>query len=182
MSSELHRLTGTELRVTNAYHPQANGLVERNNRTIQSSLLKVLNQKPEDWPDVLPGVLFAYNTSRHKSTRYTPFFLLYGRDAVLRIQVSNQSIEEELSENIIDSTDTADVQARMDDMIKIRQHIFLATKNNIDSAQARQQRNYRTKHLNKTTFSIGDNVLFWDSRRSSTKGDKDSDPWKCLAE
>ena len=109
VSSELHRLTGTELRVTSAYHPQANGLVERNNRTIQSSLLKVLNQKPEDWPDVLPGVLFAYNTSRHNSTRYTPLFLLYGRDAVLRIQVSNQSIEEELSENTIDSTDTADV-------------------------------------------------------------------------
>ena len=91
VSSELHRPTGTEQRVTSAYHPQANGLVERNNRTIQNSLLKVLNQKPEGWPDALPGVLFAYNTSRHKSTRYTPFFLLYGRDAVLPVQVSNQS-------------------------------------------------------------------------------------------
>ena len=92
VSSELHRLTGREQRVTSAYHPQANGLVERNNRTIENSLLKVLNQKPEDWPDALPGVLFAYNTSRHKSTRYTPFFLLYGRDAVLSVQVSNQSL------------------------------------------------------------------------------------------
>ena len=159
VSSELHRLIGTEQIVTSAYHPQANGLVERNNRTIQNSLLKVLNQKPEDWPDALPGVLFAYNTSRHKSTRYTPFFLLYGRDAVLSVQVSNQSIEEEVSENTIDSTDTAAVQARVDDMIKIRQHIFPAAKNNIDSAQVRQQRNYRTRHLNKTTFSIRDNVL-----------------------
>ena len=84
-------------------------------------ILLTLNQKPEDWPDALPGVLFAYNTSRHKSSRYTPFFLLYGRNAVLPVQVSNQSIEEEVSENTIHSTDTAAVQARMDDMIKISQ-------------------------------------------------------------
>ena len=31
ISTELHRLTGTEKRVTSAYHPQANGLVERQN-------------------------------------------------------------------------------------------------------------------------------------------------------
>ena len=66
----------------------------------------------------------------------------------------------------------------MDDMIKIRQDIFPAAKNNIDSAQARQQRDYRTRHVNKTTFSIGDNVLVWDTRRSLRKGGKDSDPWK----
>ena len=177
VNSELHRLTGTEQRVTSAYHPQANGLVERNNRTIQNSLLKVLNQKPEDWPDALPGVLFAYNTSRHKSTRYTPFFLLYGHDAVLPVQVSNQSIEE-VSENTIDSIDTATVQARVDDMIKTRQDIFPAAKNNTDSTQARRQRDYRTRHLNKATFSIGNNVLVWDSGRSSRKGGKDLDPWK----
>ena len=97
---------------------------------------------------------------------------------MLPVQVSNQSIEEDLSENTIDSTDTAAVQARVDDMIKIRQHIFPAAKNNIDSAQAREQRNYRTRHLNKATFSIRDNVLVWDSRRSSRKCGKDSDPWK----
>ena len=75
-------------------------------------ILLTLNQKPEDWPDALLGVLFAYNTSRHKSTIYTPFFLLYGCDAVLPVQVSNQSIEE-VSENTIDSTYTAAVQDRM---------------------------------------------------------------------
>ena len=97
---------------------------------------------------------------------------------MLPVQVSNQSIEEEVSENTIDSTDTAAVQARMDDMIKIRQDIFPAAKNNIDWAQARQERDYRTRHVNKATFSIEENVLVWDSRRSSRKGSKDSDPWK----
>ena len=41
VNAELHRLTGVEQRVTSAYHPQANGLVERQNRTIKNTLVKV---------------------------------------------------------------------------------------------------------------------------------------------
>ena len=48
--SELFKLTGTQQRVTTAYHPQANGLVERQNRTIKNCLLKVLQDNVEKWP------------------------------------------------------------------------------------------------------------------------------------
>ncbi|KZR97530.1 Uncharacterized protein APZ42_007540 [Daphnia magna] len=39
----------------------------------------------KDWDDSLPFVTFAYNTSRHESTGRTPFYLVYGREAVLPI-------------------------------------------------------------------------------------------------
>ena len=87
---------------------------------------------------------------------------------MLSVQVNNQSIEEEVSENTIDSTDTAAVQARMDDMIKIRQHIFPAAKNNIDPAQARQQRNYRTRHLKKRLSALG--TTFWSGTVGGPQG------------
>jgi len=41
ISDELFKLTGTIHKVTSPYHPQANGLVERFNRTIKNYLLKV---------------------------------------------------------------------------------------------------------------------------------------------
>ena len=37
---QLHELTGVKQRVTSAYHPQANGLVERQNPAIKNSLVK----------------------------------------------------------------------------------------------------------------------------------------------
>lgn len=68
ITNELHRLTGVEQRITSAYHPQANGLVERQNRTIKNSLIKVLDENPKQWPYIIEGVLFAHRVSKHAST------------------------------------------------------------------------------------------------------------------
>ena len=46
VSEVLHKMTGTEQRITSSYHPQSNGLCERQNRTIKDSLVKVLDEKP----------------------------------------------------------------------------------------------------------------------------------------
>ena len=46
--------------VTSAYHPEANGLAERQNRTIKNSLIKALGSNLTDWPNVIEGVLFAH--------------------------------------------------------------------------------------------------------------------------
>ena len=45
----LFHLTGIKHKVTSAYHPQCNGLVERYNQTLQRSLLKLVSGKQNDW-------------------------------------------------------------------------------------------------------------------------------------
>ena len=80
--------------------------MERNNRTIQTALLKTLKDSTEDWPNALPGVLFAYRTSVQKSTGYTPFFLLYGRNATLPIEVNIQCTEGQSDKNPLHSDGT----------------------------------------------------------------------------
>ena len=74
----LEKLTGFQHRVTSAYHPQSNGLDERMNRTLKGALQKLVNEKQEDWDQLLDNVLFAYRTSRQASTKYTPFFWYMG--------------------------------------------------------------------------------------------------------
>ena len=87
VSDEIHRLTGVQQRITSAYHPQANGMVERQNRAINNSLVKVLDENPSDWPYVIEGVLFAHRVSRHSPAKFSSFQLLCIREPVLPIDI-----------------------------------------------------------------------------------------------
>lgn len=67
--------------LTSIEHPQTDGLVERYNRTLKEGLAIYVEEDPLTWDEYLPFVTFAYNTSKHASTGYSPFKLMYGRDA-----------------------------------------------------------------------------------------------------
>ena len=74
--------------MTSAYHPQTNGLVEKFNHTVQSCLLKMVNEHQNNWDDFLDPILFAIRTSKHKSTGYTPFEMMFKRFAIIIITIS----------------------------------------------------------------------------------------------
>nr|XP_047146263.1 uncharacterized protein LOC124819105 [Hydra vulgaris] len=92
---QLHELTGVEQRVTSVYHSQANGLVERQNRTINNSLVKVLEGNLKMWPQIIEGILFAHRVSRHSSTNYSPFILMCNREPILPIDVRHSLVKDE---------------------------------------------------------------------------------------
>ena len=72
VKAELFARTGTEHRVTSAYHPHTNGLTERFNQTLQTALVKMVNENQNDWEDHLSAVLFAYRTAQQKATKLSP--------------------------------------------------------------------------------------------------------------
>ena len=80
---EVYVLLGIKKINTSAYHPQCDGLVERFNRTLTDMLAKTVDHSGRDWDKRIPYVLYAYRTSVQESTRESPFYLLYGRDARL---------------------------------------------------------------------------------------------------
>ena len=77
--SRLHRLIGTKLRLSSAYHPQSDGSTERANRTVTQMLRQCIQPDQRDWVARLPAIEFAINSARSASTGYSPFFLNFGR-------------------------------------------------------------------------------------------------------
>lgn len=73
---------------TSPYHPQGDGLVERFNRTLLNMLATSVKDNPLNWESYIRPVCFAYNTSIHASTGFTPFYLMYGREARLPIDLT----------------------------------------------------------------------------------------------
>lgn len=79
--SELLRGLGVRTSYTTAYHPQCNGLVEHFNGTLAQMLSNYVSTNQKDWDLYVNLTCFSYNTSIQETTRHTPFYLLYGREA-----------------------------------------------------------------------------------------------------
>ena len=50
-------------------------------------LVKVTESKKEAWSSYLDTCVFAYNTSRHESSKFSPFELMFGCRATLPIDI-----------------------------------------------------------------------------------------------
>lgn len=61
--SRLHRLIGTKLRLSSAYHPQSDGSTERANRTVTQMLRQCIQPDQKDWVAKLPAIEFAINSA-----------------------------------------------------------------------------------------------------------------------
>ena len=73
------------------YRPQANGPVEVANKHKKRILAKML-ENYKDWADYLQFALWGYRTTTRTSTGVTPYFLVYGCEAVLLVEVEIRSL------------------------------------------------------------------------------------------
>jgi hypothetical protein len=72
-------MTGVQLRMSTAFHPQTDGQSEAVNRTITMYLRCITGDRPRAWLEWLPRAEYCYNTSFHSALRATPFQVMYGR-------------------------------------------------------------------------------------------------------
>ena len=75
---EVHRLLGTRLLMSTAFHPQTDGATERANRSIIQILRATVKPDQADWVEKLPMVEFALNSAASASTGFAPFELTGG--------------------------------------------------------------------------------------------------------
>ena len=82
---EITQVFGITKIVGSAYHPQSQGAVERCNRVLKEMLTHYVQSEPREWDRFVPFVMHAYNTSISASTLFSPYFLFFGREAILPV-------------------------------------------------------------------------------------------------
>ena len=145
----------SELGIKNHYsspaHPQANRQVEVTNRT----LLKIIKTRLEGakgiWPDELPSVLWAYQTTARTPTGETLFRLTYGADAVIPVEVGLTSYR---LQNYMEDKNEAAMRLQLDLMDEDR----ATAEQRLARYQDLMSKHYNAK-VRHRDFQIGDLVL-----------------------
>ncbi|XP_020426524.1 uncharacterized protein LOC109950806 [Prunus persica] len=83
---------GIKQHLSTPRYPQGNGQAEASNKIILDCLKKRLEGAEGKWVDELPGVLWAYRTTKRRSTGETPFSLAYGTEAIIPPHITVPSI------------------------------------------------------------------------------------------
>ena len=89
---------------TSPYHPQTNAKTERFHRFMVDALSKYSYSDPNNWDTFLPPMLMAYRTAIQKSSKFSPFFMMYGRDPILPIDTLLQPKLKYLGEEHVANT------------------------------------------------------------------------------
>jgi len=110
---------GTKLCFASVYHPQSSKAVERANDIIFTGIKKnITEQLKGKWVDELPKVIWSHNTTESRATKFTPFNLLYGEEAMTPEEIKHGSCRvqnpQELHEDMkptIDNIEAVKIQA-----------------------------------------------------------------------
>ena len=146
---ELCKLTGMEKSRTTCYHPMSNGMTERFNRTLMGMLGTLETEKKGEWTKHIGSLVYAYNATKHDSTGYSPFELMFGRQARLPLDmVFGTQIEEGTS-------DLTEYGKELHERLKTA---YDKVNHNADQARSKQKAQF-DKKARAGKLEIGDDVL-----------------------
>ncbi|XP_076873239.1 uncharacterized protein LOC143523013 isoform X2 [Brachyhypopomus gauderio] len=155
---------GIKRSLCSPYHPQTNGLVERMNGTIQSALSKMVGMRPDTWDEYLDAVMFGLRTKKQITTKFSPYYLMFGREARYPSEVPEVYEVDSSVEAVIGEETVSEDIKRMDEL----RSLAVA---NMEKVQDMTKKKLKSSGP-KTNFSVGDKVWRQNIRKQQRKGGK----------
>eukprot|EP00253_Pinus_taeda_P002864 PITA_02864 len=141
------------------YYPQGNGLAKSSNKIPVKVIKKTLEEHKKSWDSHLIYAIWANRITPKRSTRKSPFQLVYGKDAIFPTNLAFPALK-----FLQDSKDEPDdFSRRMNQIIKLNE--------NRDEVQYKLKKYHNKmkilfdRRARERDFREGDLVLRWDSRR-----------------
>ena len=158
------------LHFTSGYHPEGDRQTERSNQTLEQYLRIYCNYQQDNWADLLPLVVFAYNNVPSATTGVSPFFANKGYHPNISVYP-----EREMT--------SARARDYADDLKFLHQYLHKEMAN----AQQCYQGPADTKHSPAPDFKVGDQAYvkakyFQSTRPSKKLSEKNLGPYTIIAQ
>ncbi|XP_073133750.1 uncharacterized protein [Henckelia pumila] len=128
----------------------SNGQVEVTNRSLVQSLKTRLGKAQGNWVEELSSVLWSFRTTPRIGTGETPFILVYGNEAVLQVEIGEESAR-------IIFYDEKNGERRMEDLEFLKEKREAAAIR-MEAYKSRIARSYNHQ-VHRKGFQVGDLVL-----------------------
>ena len=115
MMSKLTAKLGFSHGNSTPYYPQSNGKVEAINKILKRMLQRMIGVCKRNWNLILYYDLWVFRTLVRNATRFTPFQLVYGLEAILLVQCEISSLE--LAIDLL--SDTSEEEVRLLNLIHL---------------------------------------------------------------
>uniref|UniRef100_A0A8C5PK00 Gypsy retrotransposon integrase-like protein 1 n=1 Tax=Leptobrachium leishanense TaxID=445787 RepID=A0A8C5PK00_9ANUR len=147
---QLLELLGIQKTRTTPYHPQGDAQTERFNRTLLNMLGTLSNVEKQSWSRHIATLVHAYNSTESDATGYSPYRLMFGREARLPVDLAFG-----LS---LDQTSVASHRNYVDRLWKNLASAFEQARLTSGNREQRNKRNYDLK-VRIQDLQPGDRVL-----------------------
>ena len=154
LMKSLCALLGCTKTRTAPYHPESDGMIERFNRTCLMMLSMFVNDRRDNWHELLPFIMYAYRTSVHESTGYSPFRLMMGEECSLPQDVSTAELRTQRENDVAPHPFATWVC----DALEVAYDHMLHMMSSLKKTASRRKRLYDTKAVNRK-FPVGSWVL-----------------------
>ena len=136
-----------------------------------------MDDTSDDWCEYLDSALFAMNTSLQNTTKFTPFYMMFGRNPRFPLKAEKEA-ETSSIQKAMDDIAKADADEYIGNIVEKQKTIFPKANSSIKAVQEKQKEQYaRRKRIVKYNFNIGDKVLRRNMQQKTKKGKKMEDRW-----
>ena len=155
-----------------AYNSHANGIVERQHRSIIKSLVKACEGDASKWLTHTPHIFWADRATIRRSTGHSPFYMAHGVEPLLPFDITHATF---LVPNLTKPLDTADLIATRARQLEMREEDLDAIHDNVLKSRLASVRQFEKQYQNTILaydFKPGDLVLVRNSGSDSHLGRK----------